>query len=87
MSGIYGYPTDPAQTSGTVGTSAGEAGTVITEDATQVRALNNAMRGIAGDLGNFRDDISAANSTASASGTAYVLATSSQISALAMASA
>jgi hypothetical protein len=83
MSGIYGYPTDPAQTSGTVGTSAGNAGTTITEDATTVKALNNADRGIVGDLGNFRNDISAANSTASASGTAYVLSTSSQISALA----
>jgi hypothetical protein len=82
MSGIYGYPTDPAQTTGTVGTSAGEAGTIITEDNVAVKALNNAMRGIAGDLGNFRNDIAAAN-TSTGTGTAYVLATDSQISALA----
>ena len=82
MSGIHGYPTDPAQSTGTVGTSAGEAGTIITEDAITVKAINNAMRGIAGDLGNWRNDIAAAN-TSSGSGNAYVLATDSQIGALA----
>jgi hypothetical protein len=82
MSGIYGYPTDPAQSTGTVGTSAGEGGTVITEDAVAVKALNNAMRGIAGDLGNFRNDIAAA-ATSTGSSNAYVLATGSEIGALA----
>jgi hypothetical protein len=83
MSGVYGYPTDPTQSAGTVGTSGGNTGTSITEGVTTVASGNNADRGIVGDIGAYREDISAANSTASASGTAYILATTSQITALA----
>jgi hypothetical protein len=83
MSGVQGYPTDPTQSTGTVGTSGGNTGTTITEDATTVASLNNAMRGMAGDIGNWKNDLSGVPTPSSASGTAYVLATGSQLTALA----
>lgn len=58
MSGVYGYPNDPTSTTGTVGTGGGAGGVVVDEANTTVAALNNAQRGVVGDIGMYRNDTS-----------------------------
>lgn len=81
MSGVYDYPTDPTQTTGTVGTAGGNGGVNVGEGVMTVPSINNAQRGALGDVGAYRNDISAAN-TSTGTGSAYLLSTTSVLSSL-----
>jgi microcystin-dependent protein len=79
--GVHKYPIDPTLTTGAAGTADGNAGVNLTEGVTQVNAINNAMRGLIGDIGSWRDDVSGANTTTGSANT-YVLATTSGLTSL-----
>jgi hypothetical protein len=79
--GVHKYPIDPTLTTGAAGTADGNAGVNLTEGVTQVNAINNAMRGLIGDIGSWRDDVSGANTTTGSANT-YVLATTSGMTSL-----
>ena len=49
--GVHKYTIDPTLTTGAAGTADGNAGVNLTEGVTQVNAINNAMRGLIGDIG------------------------------------
>lgn len=82
MSGVYGYPNDPTSTTGTVGTGGGAGGVVVDEGNTTVAALNNAQRGLAGDMGMYRNDTSGKQTTGG-SANAYTVTLESVPTALA----
>ena len=84
MSGVFDYSINPELTTGTVGTAGGVGGVNIGENVMSVPSINNAFRGLVGDLGSMISDISGGQAAkTTGTGSAYLLTTRSTITTLA----